>query len=124
MKNGRDYLSVAIFAFFGGICRYFLTNIYNQVGTIICNLLGCFLLAFLTFYSINKFVFPAWLNLSLGTGFVGAFTTFSSFELDGLKATLAGNFQFASVYFLISIVAGYLMAYLGMKSGEKVGGKK
>ncbi|MCF1783581.1 CrcB family protein [Lactobacillus mulieris] len=123
MNKLRVYLSVAAFGFLGGICRYFLSGIYHAIGTVICNLLGCFLLSFLTYFVIESKKLPEWLNTGLGTGFIGAFTTFSSFELDSLKFINANQGVVAITYFLISIIFGFLFALLGMKVGILLGKK-
>ena len=72
----KNYLSVAFFAFFGGISRYYLGKIWQSSGTIVANLAGCFLLAFLTYYVIERDQLAGWLYVGLGTRFSGAFTTF------------------------------------------------
>lgn len=62
-----------------------------------------------------------WLTVGLGTGFVGAFTTFSTFNLDVLKNIQANMLFTALVYFICSIVFGFIFAYLGMNVGKYVG---
>ena len=121
MNKIRVYLSVAVFGFLGGICRYFLSGAYQAMGTVICNLLGCFLLSFLTYFVIESKRLPEWLNTGLGTGFIGAFTTFSSFELDSLKFINSSQRFMAVTYFLLSIIFGFLCALLGMKVGVFLG---
>lgn len=112
----KNILSVAGFAFFGGILRYLLTIITPGSGVLIANWLGCLLLAFLTYYVIERDLLAGWLDLGLGTGLIGAFTTFSSFATTtvqlghhdwwlGLEyglASLIGGLVFA--------IAGYLLA--------------
>ena len=98
MDAVKNYLSVAFFAFWGGLARYGLTEAFSFYGTVIANLLGCFLLAFLTYFFLRKASNRAWLNVGLGTGFVGAFTTFSSFNLDAFKLLLGGQSLGALLY--------------------------
>lgn len=62
-----------------------------------------------------------WLTVGLGTGFVGAFTTFSTFNLDVLKNIQANVPITALIYFLSSIIFGFCFAYLGMNAGKQVG---
>ena len=109
----KNYLSVAFFAFFGGISRYYLGKIWQSSGTIVANLAGCFLLAFLTYYVIERDLLAGWLNVGLGTGFIGAFTTFSSFTVDFMKLVHAHHLIHAMVYLSISILGGFLCVTLG-----------
>ena len=62
-----------------------------------------------------------WLTVGLGTGFVGAFTTFSTFNLDVLKNIQANMLFTALIYFICSIVFSFIFAYLGMNVGKYVG---
>jgi CrcB protein len=118
----KNYLSVFVFACLGGSCRFGLNSLYDYWGTLSCNLLGCFLLAFLTYFALEWGKFPAWMTVGLGTGFVGAFTTFSSFNLDTLKLLLTGS-NAAWLYWLVSMILGFLLAFLGARCGQKVGAK-
>ncbi len=65
--------------------------------------------------------FHQWLTVGIGTGFVGAFTTFSTFNLDILKNVQAGLPITALIYFVSSIIFGFLFAFLGMRIGKNVG---
>ncbi|MHC6246397.1 fluoride efflux transporter FluC [Lactobacillus delbrueckii] len=118
MDAVKNYLSVAFFAFWGGLARYGLTEAFSFYGTVIANLLGCFLLAFLTYFFLRKASNRAWLTTGLGTGFVGAFTTFSSFNLDAFKLLLGGQSLGALLYFIGTIAAGFLFAWAGKQAAN------
>lgn len=118
--KAKNYLSVAFFAFFGGISRYFLGKVWQSNGTIIANLLGCFLLAFLTYYVIERDLLAGWLNVGLGTGFIGAFTTFSSFTVDFMKLINAHHVVHALLYLSISMVGGFICVTLGYILASKL----
>ncbi len=117
----ENYLSVGFFAFFGGVLRYLLTNLWSQTGTFVANVVGCFLLAALTYFFLQYREGRDWLATGLSTGFVGAFTTFSSFHLDTLKQLQEPNYQTALIYFFSSIIFGLLFAALGMYVGSELG---
>lgn len=117
----KNYVSVGIFAFFGGALRCYLNLIWSTTGTLVVNVLGCFLLAVLTYFFIEFREVKDWLAVGLSTGFVGAFTTFSSFHLDTLKQLQENSSTQAMVYFFASIILGFLFAYLGMIVGKKWG---
>lgn len=116
-----NYISIAIFAFFGGMARAGLNANFSYYGTFWGNVIGCFLLAFFTYFFIETKEIRQWLVVGLGTGFVGAFTTFSTFNLDVLK-NMQANLQIeAVIYYFSSIISGFVFAMLGMKIGKKVG---
>ena len=117
----ENYLSVGFFAFFGGVLRYLLTNLWSQTGTFVANVVGCFLLAALTYFFLQYREGRDWLATGLSTGFVGSFTTFSSFHLDTLKKLQEPNYQPALIYFFSSIIFGLLFAALGMYVGSELG---
>lgn len=117
----KNYISVGFFAFFGGALRCYLNLIWSTAGTLVVNVLGCFLLAALTYFFIEFREGKDWLATGLSTGFVGAFTTFSSFHLDTLKQLQGNNSTRALIYFFASIMLGFLFAYLGMIIGKKIG---
>lgn len=117
----KNYISVGFFAFFGGGLRCYLNLIWSTSGTLVANILGCFLLAGLTYFFIEFREGKDWLATGLSTGFVGAFTTFSSFHLDTLKQLQGNDSMQALIYFFASIMLGFLFAYLGMVVGKKLG---
>ena len=120
----KNYLSVAFFAFFGGISRYYLGKIWQSNGTIVANLIGCFLLAFLTYYVIESDLLASWLNVGLGTGFIGAFTTFSSFTVDFMKLIMANHYLHALLYLFISRIGGFLCVLCAYLLASKIISKK
>ena len=122
-KKWKNYLSVGVFAFLGGTLRAYLNLIWSQAGTITANVLGCFLLAFFTYFFVEYREGRDWLVTGLSTGFVGSFTTFSSFNLDTLKQLDNGMSSQAAIYFFCSIFIGFLFAHLGMVIGKRTGRK-
>lgn len=117
MEKVKNYISVGSFAFFGGALRAYLNLIWSLLGTFIVNIVGCFLLAFFTYYFLSKKA-PQWLTVGLMTGFIGAFTTFSSFHLDTLKQIQSTQSTTAWIYFFASIIIGFGLANLGMIFGK------
>lgn len=108
----KNIISVAGFAFIGGVLRYLLTIVTPGMGVLIANWLGCLLLSFLTYYVIERDLLAGWLNLGLGTGLIGAFTTFSSFSTTVIQFGQR-DWRFALVYGLASLIGGFLLALAG-----------
>lgn len=117
-----NLLSVAFFAFIGGNLRYLIGQALGLVGTLSVNIGGCFLLAFLTYYLFDRRHVPSWLTTGLGTGLIGAFTTFSTFSLELGKLLLAHAWGAASAYFVFSSVGGLTLVWLGYLLAQRLRG--
>jgi CrcB protein len=101
--------------FLGSICRYKLSGfMYRRFpsvfpyGTLTVNLLGCLLLG-----SIMRHHAQDHFKLLAGTGFMGAFTTFSTFKLDSLNLLLQNKVNIWVLYTLLSYTLGVLLVFLG-----------
>ncbi|MBN6189159.1 fluoride efflux transporter CrcB [Aneurinibacillus sp. BA2021] len=118
------YVVVGVGGLLGAVLRYALGIwIVGQMhsafpySTLLINLAGCFVLAF--FYTITTVrlrVHPH-VRTAFGSGFIGAFTTFSTFSYETLELLRAGRYGTAAAYAAISVAGGYVLAYLGMKLG-------
>ena len=121
--NIKTIMSVSIGGFLGGITRYELSVLLGGDGILYANLIGSFLLAFITYYFIERGLLAAWLNAGIGTGFIGAFTTFSSLATTIVKLESQGII--ASIgYFLVSSLGGLALALLGFMLARKYGGSQ
>lgn len=118
----KNALSVAAFAFLGGAGRDIFSQCFSSAGILFANLLGCFLLAFLTYYVIERDLLAGWLDAGLGTGLIGAFTTFSSFATATVKLG-QGSVLVAGAYFLASALGGLVMAWLGFVLAKRLAGR-
>lgn len=113
-----NLLWVMIGGFLGTVCRFALdewvhTNYEFPLATLLVNLSGCFILGwFLTYVSQNKKIRPV-LTLIVGTGFIGSFTTFSTFSVETLYLFQNGLFFIALLYVLSSTALGIVLAYAG-----------
>lgn len=95
----------------GALVRYFFSR-YNQgsvlpLGTLIANLLGCFLIGLFYNHVESKEVY-----LILATGFCGGLTTFSTLN-DELQKLLSDKKEFFS-YFLLTYLGGLVAIFLGI----------
>lgn len=118
MKNGS---AVLIGGFSGGILRAALgLVVVPPIATLLVNLVGAFLLSFWMYWGIERGAFPSWVNLGVGTGLIGAFTTFSTMSTVTV-GLLSTNVALGLAYLLVTAVAGLAMAGLGFWLAKKVG---
>jgi fluoride exporter len=111
---------VAIGGFFGAIARFGISNWIKQkypssfpLATLLVNLIGSFLLG----YIIGKGWNDSW-TLLFGTGFMGAFTTFSTFKLESMTLYVHKQWKMFVLYLALSYILGLLLAFLGMKAAS------
>lgn len=111
---------VMIGGFFGALSRYVIGEWFYSsngfpTGTLTINLIGCLFLGwFLTFVSKRQRIKPE-LSLFIGTGFVGSFTTFSTFSVETVQLFQSSYIVQAVFYVFTSIILGLLMTYIGWK---------
>jgi CrcB protein len=111
---------VGIGGFFGAMSRYGMSKWVNQrftsvfpYGTLVVNLIGAFLLGLIIGHGWTS----SW-ELLFGTGFMGAFTTFSTFKLETIQLHVKKEWNVLVAYLAISYTAGILLAFLGMVLGS------
>lgn len=92
-------------------------------GTLCCNLAGSFLLAALFAAAAAGGRWPQWAVTAAGTGFVGAFTTFSTFCLEGQVLLAAGRMGAFLLYGGGSLALGLAAALVGRALGRRLAGK-
>ena len=109
----------------GTVSRYLLAGWVYQVfgtsfpyGTLIVNLIGCFIIGFLASLSEEKFLLSPNARLLLMVGFCGAFTTFSTFMLETAHLMKDGENLKAFMNVAASVVIGFLVFRLGVFFAE------
>lgn len=89
-------------------------------GTFLVNIIGCFLIGFIIFYTERYGNQADHWRLLLVTGFCGGFTTFSAFSLETLEL-LSDQRIFAFLgYSIGSIALGILASYCGLLAGRSI----
>lgn len=112
----RSMVAIALGAIAGALSRYYLgMGISHLVAspipysTLIINVSGCFVMGFLaTLPSSPTFGIHPDLRLLLLTGFLGSYTTFSSYELDSKKLLQQQSLESALLYWAGSAILGLL----------------
>ena len=106
----------------GAVCRYLLGQaIAQRVSTIFpwgtwtINVTGCLILGCFGTLAVTKAtVIPPELRLAVAVGFVGAYTTFSTFGFETIKLLQDGAWLIAGAYVASSLVVGLLAVYAGV----------
>ncbi|MCM3668714.1 fluoride efflux transporter CrcB [Mesobacillus maritimus] len=120
-----NILFIMLGGFFGAISRFQLgewlhTDQGFPLGTLAVNLLGCLILGWFTAFAQRKGL-RAESSLLIGTGFLGSFTTFSTFSVETMNLVVTGEMLLAITYVLVSIGAGLLLAFAGFKFAMRGG---
>lgn len=109
----------------GALCRYLFGLLIQgtlhttfPLATLIVNVLGSFLLSLL-FYAGTPTLSPAW-RLALGTGFLGSFTTFSTFELEASLLIKEARWGGAALYVGGNLLLGFAAILLGRALGQRL----
>jgi fluoride exporter len=109
------FLFVAIGGALGAMARYGLSLIFANAlapfpfATFLINVTGSFLIGFL----LTKFEMNETLKLLFVTGFLGAYTTFSTFEFEAFQLTQIKQTMTAFLYVALSFAIGFI----GVASG-------
>lgn len=115
-----NFLIVGIGGFFGAISRYAIALWIGQkwgrnfpLGTFVVNISGSFLIGLLmTIFAERLIVNPQW-RLLLIVGFLGAYTTFSTFEYETGKLLKDGEWLIASMNVVLSVFVGFVALKIG-----------
>ena len=105
----------------GAYARYELGNFVGSrwnhgfpLGTFLINMIGCFMLGMINVFVLERTMLsPEW-RIGLGVGFMGAFTTFSTFSYEAIALMEEGSYLLAIGYVSFSVIVGLLAAFFGM----------
>jgi len=116
----KNILLIGTGGFVGSVARYYVSKINLHVeflsipvGTLLVNVLGSFLIGFLTGISAKSMLLNAHLRMLLMVGFCGGFTTFSTFSGENLMLMQNGQFLSVLLYTSLSVIFGFSAVYLG-----------
>jgi CrcB protein len=115
-----NYLVIGLGGFLGATTRYAVALWIGQkwgrsfpLGTFFVNVTGSFLIALIMSLTAERFmVNPQW-RLFLAVGFLGAYTTFSTFELETGALLRDGEWTIALLNVVLSVTAGFIALKIG-----------
>jgi fluoride exporter len=114
------YISIAIFGVLGCWARYGMTNLVQTIygrdfpyATLTINVGGSFLMGFLFIETLERLTISPELRTGILTGFLGGYTTFSTFEMEIFLLVEQGTPLKATLYLLLSVVLGFAAAFGG-----------
>ena len=117
------YLAISIGAVLGANARYLLGGwLLDRMGaefpygTLLINVSGSFVIG-LVYVLIEKHGAPDWVRPLVIVGFLGAYTTFSTFSLDTLAMAERGAWLAAGAYIVGSVTASLAAVWLGVTLG-------
>lgn len=88
--------------------------------TFVINVSGSFLIGLLLILLTDKFEVSENLRMAVIVGFLGAFTTFSTFEIELYGLARDRYFTTAALYLIFSVIAGFLGVIAGIAVGRRV----
>ncbi len=127
MEAALKIFAVAVGGAFGAVARY-LVNISPLAGvfgkfpfpTFVINIVGSFLIGFFMIVFADKWAVSENVRIALIVGFLGAFTTFSTFELEIYSLIRDREFITGFLYLFLSIFVGFIGVVAGVELGRRV----
>ncbi|MCX7876349.1 MAG: fluoride efflux transporter CrcB [Melioribacteraceae bacterium] len=118
----NNYIIVFIGAGFGGILRYWASNVVYKIlpadfpyGTLLVNVLGSFIIGIVMFYfNENRLISPQ-LRILLTVGFCGGLTTFSTFSFETINLLKEREYLFASLNILSNVLLTLIVLFVVYK---------
>ena len=121
----QKYLLIAIGGALGSVARYWVgSTVAGRLGarfpygTLLVNITACLLIGFtVTYMGKRADLDPAWRFL-VPVGFIGAYSTFSTYEWETLSTLRSGAFVLAALYAGGSLILGLAAVWAGSMAGE------
>jgi CrcB protein len=121
------YLLVAVFGAAGAVSRYALDGWVSDAtrgqfpwGTFLVNVLGAFALGIVVAITTERLVVGANWRIALGIGFLGSFTTFSTYAYETIRLAEDGAVSLALANAIGMVAVGLLAASLGLAVGRAI----
>jgi len=122
------YLMVGIGGFAGAVARFWLGVFIGQkmgtrfpYGTFFINTSGCFLIGFIMTILTERTHLSANWRYLIPIGFIGAYTTFSTFEYETLRSIQDGQFVLGLLNVVLSLIVGFVLVWTGVIVARAIG---
>lgn len=119
------YLIIGLGGFLGANCRYLVGGWVAErfgstfpYGTLLINVSGSFVIGLFLTLITERFIAPPSARLFFVIGFLGAYTTFSTFSFETLALIEARSYLAATVNLVGSVALGMLAVVLGAAIGR------
>jgi CrcB protein len=123
----QKLLLIGLAGALGALTRYSLSGFVQRysgftfpVGTLVVNLLGTFLFGFIWSLVEQRLVISVETRVVILSGFLGAFTTFSSFMFETSALVGDGQWGYALLNITAQIVLGMIAIFLGLAAGRAI----
>jgi fluoride exporter len=124
------YLAVAAGSALGGMLRYYLGgSVLSRLAgsfplaTFVINVTGSFIIGFFLTLVAERISLSQHLRLAIAVGFVGAYTTFSTFEYETARLIEERHFILALLNVLLSVIVGFVAVWGGIIAARALEGK-
>ena len=121
------YVTIAIGGIFGCWARYAMTNSIQALlgrafpyATLSINVLACLLIGFLFTVSLERVVVAPAIRLGILTGFLGGFSTFSTFAMETYLLAEQGQWGKGALYIFLSVALGLMATAVGVIAARAI----
>jgi len=122
----QNILLLAIAGAAGALCRYGLTGMVHRLGgsfpwgTFVCNILGTFLFGLIWTLAEERLIIAPQTRAIILTGFMGSFTTFSTFMFESGTLMQNSHYFLAAANIIGQCALGLLFLYFGLMAGKLI----
>lgn len=112
---------IGIGGFIGALARFYTSKWVNMLighripfGTMTVNVVGSFIMGLLVTLSVERMVVSEDIRMLIGVGFLGAFTTFSTFSVESVYLVEEGSYLPAFIYISGNLLLSIFAAFVGI----------